>query len=202
VIAAREGGWANALHVEVANEAGALQAWPLHLASEVAGPLSLDGASGGLLLFTLSPEATGTLAEGAYQVRVRLDTREAGDTATWKGGASAVPVALRVAPAPQQPTPVQERSASFARATYQLALGDAAQAAAEIDALLQRDPSDRIGLLWKGDLLESAGRTDEALAVYEQALEAFWAANPDAEEPPAQLMARRDALLRGLVHEE
>lgn len=56
--------------------------------------------------------------------------------------------------------------------------------------------------MWKRDLLESAGHKDEALAVYEKALEAFWTANPDAEEPPAQLMARRDALLRGLVHEE
>jgi hypothetical protein len=41
--------------------------------------------------------------------------------------------------------------------------------------------------LWKGNLLlEGAGHKHEALAVYEKALEAFWAANPDAEEPPAQ----------------
>ncbi len=202
VIAAREGSWSNAVRVEIADERGALQSWPLRLASEISGPLTLDGGNGGLLLFTLAPEQTTGLAEGNYQIRARLVTSEAADTGAWKGEVAAVPVALRVAATPPQPTPEQQRAASLARAAYQLALGNAARAEAEIDELLQRDPTDRIGLLWKGDLLESAGHQDEALAVYEKALEAFWAANPDAEEPPAQLLARRDTLLRSLVQDE
>jgi hypothetical protein len=194
VIAAREGAWSNAVRLEVADERGAVQNWPLQLASEVSGPLTLDGENGGVLLFTLAPDQSAGLSEGAYQIRARLETGE--------GTVLSVPVALTVAAAPTQPTPEQARAASLARAGYQLALGDAARAEAEIDALLDRDPNDRIALLWKGDLLESAGRKDEALAVYEKALEAFWAANPDAEEPPEPLLARRDALLRGLVKDE
>jgi tetratricopeptide (TPR) repeat protein len=97
--------------------------------------------------------------------------------------------------APPEPAPEQVRADRFARAGYHLALGDAARAEAEIDAVLGDDPDDRKGLLWKGDLLEQAGRREEALAAYERGIAAYWAANPGAEEPPAALVARRDALL-------
>lgn len=202
VIAAPEGAWSNAMRVEIADERGALASWPLRLASEVSGPLTLDAGNGGLLLYTLAAEATGGLAEGVYSIRARLTSSAVADAHAWKGESAAAPISLRVAAMPLQPTPEQQRAASLARAAYQLALGDTTRAEAEIDALLQNDPTDRIALLWKGDLLETAGHTNEALAVYEKALEAFWAANPDAEEPPTQLLTRRDALLRNLVHSE
>jgi hypothetical protein len=198
-VALAAGPWSDAVRLEVRDASGRPQSWPLGLEGEGAATLELDAWNGGLLAWTLSAEETAALADGRYQIGARLETRGRHRPGAWEGEVIAPPVLLDVVAEPVPLPPEREPEKLLTLAAYHQARGDAAQAEAALDRLLERRPDDVAALVWKAELAAQSGRNPEALALYDKAIGAAEAARPDAPEPPAALLRGRAAVLERLI---
>ena len=193
-IAAAQGDWSNAIRVTVRNARGGAETWPLHLAQTPSQTLTLDTARQGQLLWYLAPEETARLAEGDYTLRATLDTTASTVPGGWRGHVRAVPVLVHVSAEPATLTAEQEAEKAEVLVAYALWRGDTTQALAHLDARLSRQPADYNALTLKADILVAAGRNEEALALYNQAIDAYLAQNPNAGEQPEGLLVKRGLL--------
>jgi hypothetical protein len=195
-IAAPGGDWVGALHVEIVDGAGKTVEWPLHLATQSPGVLSLDRKNVGYAGWWLSPDETARLGPGDVRVTVRLDTR--GATQGWKGAASSAPLPLHVRPAPAPLTDRQQAAHAMRLADWHMLQGDEQAASADVDALLAQAPDDVPGLTLKGDLLMAAGHPADAVAQYDRAVAVVATASAPGAEPPRLLLAKRRAARQAL----
>jgi tetratricopeptide (TPR) repeat protein len=146
------------------------------------------------LLWYLTPTDTAKLPEGLYRLDAMLDTSASTLAGGWQGHVSAVPVQVRITAAPATLSPDQQAEQIAVLVAYELWRGNTAQALAYLDARLAEQPDDYNALTLKGDLLAAAGQDKEALALYDQALDAYLAQNPGAEEQPETLLVKRGLL--------
>jgi hypothetical protein len=198
LLAAKEGPWSNALRVEIKDARDEPQSWPLHLTDSPPAVLSLEARTTGELTWWLSPEETAKLPEGGYELVAVLDTTHATAPDGWRGRTVSVPLAIRVRKEPSPLPPQQEAEKYQLLAAYHLLRGDAKQALALADELLKKQPDNLGGLQLKGDLLARDGKTEEALAAYDRALEVFLKKYGTKEGPPRDLLKKRNELLNKL----
>jgi hypothetical protein len=108
----------------------------------------------------------------------------------WNGINNSPSVSLQINPPPSGLTVSQQEQQAELLARYDHLLGNDTQAIAEISAFLNQQPSSVGALAFKGALLEQTGQTVQALVAYDQAVEAFYAANPGPlpEDPDSLLI--------------
>jgi len=188
--------WSSAVRIEIKDTNDQAQVWPLSLFSLTSNNLALDGSTGGQLLYYLTPEQTATLALGSYTIEVQLNTTNSTSLLAWKGVVQSVPVDLAVADEPPTLTPDERAMKQQLLASYHLLQDDASQAGAEIDALLATYPDSIAGLSFKSYLLQLEGRNVEAEQLLSRAIEITDASFPDAQEPPVELIRRRNEFLK------
>jgi hypothetical protein len=193
-IGTAQGDWSTAIQLTIRNPRGGPETWPLRLAQTPSPTLTLDAERQGTLLWYLAPQDTARLPEGLYTLSATLDTTAAPLAGGWPGHLSAVPVQIRVGPEPLPLSAEQEAEQAELLVAYELWRGQREQALALLDARLTRHPTDFNALTLKADLLAAAGRDPEALALYNQAIDAYLAANPDSDEPPEALLVKRGLL--------
>ncbi len=201
VIGAQPTSWQQAVSLEITTDTGSVVVWPIESAPAEVGALTLDRDGEGALTFWLSPTSTASLAPGDYGVTMRLDTRATTVPGAFAGIVEAVPVSITIATPPSPLAATDEIRGLELLARYHALTGDpvAARLAAEDLSLLH--PESPRGFALLGDLDESAGDLQQALGHVGDALLAFYVANPDAEEPPSSLLARRRTLLSSLLRE-
>ena len=188
-INAQNGSWANTVHLVVTDSSGTTQNWPAQMVTIPAGPLSLDQTNEGTLSWVVAPSATASIAPGTYTAIATIDTTASAGTTGWKGQTSSYSASIEIGAAPATPTPAQSEEQAALLATYDDLLGNDAQAVADLDRFLPQQPDSVRALELKGRFLEHAGETDAALDAYDQAVDAFFAANPGPlDEQPVELL--------------
>jgi hypothetical protein len=186
--------WSPAIQITIRDERGGAAAWPLHLAQPPTQTLTHDTTRQGTLLRYVAPEDTARLPPGRYTLSATLDTTAAAWAGGWQGHVTAVPVQIHLSAEPLPLSPDLEAGKAEVQVAYELWRGHTAQALALLDARLTRRPTDVNALTLKADLLVAAGQDQPALALYNQALDAFLAENPGSPEPPEALLVKRGLL--------
>lgn len=199
VIPAAPTSWAQNVSVEVTTDAGDVVAWPIDSPAPPSGDLQLDASTTGTLFSSLSPANSAGLTPGDYVLTARLDTRNATAPGAFVGVVEAVPVAVRVIARPSQLAAADEIRELELLARYHALMGDLAAARASAEDLSLLHPESSRGFALLSDLDAAAGDVPQALADVEQALAAFYAANPTSQEPPTRLLSRRRSLRNQLL---
>lgn len=186
--------WTAALQVTVTNGQRQPVSWPWHLVTVPATAVTIDGQTGAVAGWWLSPEETAALVPGVYTMELRLDTTAVTAEGAWRGKAQSPPLELTVAPEPAPLTPVLQEAKLLLIAGWHV-LGDrAAEAVSALDVLLSQQPESTGALAFKADLLAMEGQREEALALYDQALALELAKLPPGAKPQRDLLRRRQAL--------
>ena len=179
----KSGAWTQALRLAVTDQNGAAQSWPMQLIQPASPTLSLSGFNSAEAVWLVAPGDTASIAAGLYNLTATLDTTSAAAGGTWSGSvaSSGAAVALRAEPASLSSE--EEASKYLAFAAYARLRGDTQSAASALDTLISHQPGILEAYSEKADLLAAGGDYAGALALYQQTLEKFLAANPTADEP-------------------
>lgn len=183
-IGMKSGAWTQALHLTVTDPNGAAQNWPAQLVQPASATLSLSGIDTAEAVWLVAPADTSSIAAGVYNLSVTLDTTSTAAAGAWSGtiaGSGAAVTLLDAEPAPLSAE--DEASKYLALAAYARLKGDTQGAGEALDTLIAHQPTMLEAYKEKGDLLAAAGDYSGALALYQQALDKFLAANPNAGEP-------------------
>jgi len=187
--------WSASVRIEIRDAQGQLQSWPLHLRQTPASSLELDGHFIGRLQWLLSPAETVLLTGAKYELRAILDTTETSVTDAWKGIARSVPASLDLGEPVAESDAIEFENQQTLFARYAALIGDRDLALSNIDALLNRYPTNIGGLTYKAFLLANRGDRVAALAVCDQALQQVELQNPTAQEPPEVLLKLQHDLI-------
>jgi len=196
----QNGTWANAIQLVVMDSTGATQNWPIQLASTASGSLSLDATNVGRLAWVVAPSDTAAIGAGVYRVVGILNTTTSAGTTGWNGIRQSNPVSIQVSAPPGSPSASQQVQQAELLANYHVLVGNISQALADVNNLLTQQPNAVGVLALEGNLLEQMGDTAGALAAYDQAVAAFYAANPGIlPEPPDGLTIHQGSLRSKLL---
>lgn len=199
IVLTRQGGtWSEALRLVVTNDRGQVVAWPFSAAAAASPTIALDGQTVGEMVWWLAPEESARLALGAHQVVAVLEIPAAAEGG-WTGRRRTDAVSVRVIDEPNLLSAQQEVEKRQRFTEYHLRRGDRQQAIGEVDKLLARQPKNVWALKTKGDWHAAAGRNREALALYDDALAAFYAEHPGPREPPDELLWEQRAVMTRLL---
>jgi hypothetical protein len=203
VLAAADGPWTGAVHLEVRDAAEKKVDWPFHLATAAKSSVALDNQTAGYIGWWLSPEETAKLPPGEHVLEGVLDTRTTRAAGAWKGIVRTRSVRIRIVVEPKMLDTEQVEEKHLLLASVAQLRGEQNQALAYLDSLLANQPKNVSGLEHKGDLLAGAGQTEEALRSYDAAIAAYSGGrripNQPSLEPPAELLRKhRDVLVEFL----
>jgi Dockerin type I domain len=193
LIAAQQGSWANFVHVLVTDSAGNPQVWPTQLVVLPTGSLSLGTNDLAILAWTLPPSFTQGLAPGTYSVFVSIDTT--GAQSGWVGTVKSASALVQISAPPSSVSPDQQEEQFRLLAIYDRFLGNMTQAIADLDQLLGMQLNSIGGLMTKADFLAGSGETQQALDLYNQAVDAFYVQTPNPTEPPKHLLGPQHTLM-------
>lgn len=179
------------IQIEVKNEQGKIQKWPLHLAPSFLSlrTIEVDADKEEELVWILSPEQSRKISKGAYTL-----------TAVLKGVTGLPESDIQVKVVDAVEASQSQNKKSELEINYQMLLGEKEKALAAVDSWVKRDPV--AGNEVKGDLLLEKGDKQKAMQAYRIALETFDKKNPNAVEPLAVLEYKYQELLYGSVREE
>jgi hypothetical protein len=195
LLAAADGPWTGVVHIEVQDAKGTKVTWPWRLATAAKPQLTLDNKMAGYVAWWLTPEQTAAIPPGEYELNGVLDTTSIQATNIWKGTAHSDPVHIKVLPEPKPLGAEHDEQKSLLLAQYARLRGDAKDARAQVDALLNNYPKSIAGLELSGDLLAEAGQVEGALRQYEKALSAFKPLRVRGFEPPRGLLRKHQNAL-------
>jgi len=153
-------GWASRVRLE----AGAL---PLQAGPRPDGPLALDLATTGELVWTATAAELDALPRGAVDVVATLECAEAG---AWQGAVRATARVRLVAP-PKRPDARADLRRVGAEVELARLRGEPAAGIAAVEALLPKRLQEVYLHALHGDALAAAGRRDDAVAAYARAAE-------------------------------
>jgi MBG domain (YGX type) len=185
----QNGSWANAVRLQIVSSAGIQQTWPVQLLSPPTGSLTLDAVNTGTLTWVVAPSATAGIAPGSYLATATLDTTASAGTTGWNGVTNSYVISILIAPAPAAMTADQQEEQATLSALYDHLLGNNTQAIADLDSFVSQNPGSIRAQALKGDYLEQNGQFTDALSAYDEAVGAFYDANPTgAPEAPEALL--------------
>ncbi len=187
--------WTAALTLRIDNASGAQQVRPVELMWSAKEPIVLEPLSEAAVFWVVAPERASALAEGDYTISLTLDTRKAPQDGAWSGACRARQVSLKVAAEPARLGADEERLKALVRARYYELRGDRATALSVIQERLARTPDDPVVLAEQAGLLERSGNVQEAIAALDRAIAAYYKQNPDADEPPTEMIRNLSRLI-------
>jgi hypothetical protein len=194
LISSGTGSWAQSLQVSVLDGRGQAQTWPLHLYGSSSNSITLDADHAGQLLYYLAPPETATIPAGNYTVGVSLSVTNPPDTNAWQGQVSSVPVQLTLN---DESVPLNDADTERKQkllASYHLLMSQPQQANADIDQLLSVQPTNIDALVFKSYLVRVSNQPLQAESLLSAAIEQFYSAFPDSQEPPLDMLRQRGQL--------
>ena len=193
-VALKSGAWTQALRPIVTDPGGALQKWPMQLIQPASPGLSLSGIDTAEAVWLVAPGDTASIGPGVYNLSATLDTTSSAAAGSFTGivNSSGAAVTLGAEAAPLSAE--DEASKYLALAAYARLRGDTAAVGSALDTLIAHQPAMLEAQVEKADLLAAGGDNAGALALYQQALAKFLAANPKATEPLTLFTRKIDAV--------
>jgi len=197
ILAGADGTWSDAVRIEIVNGRGEPQRWPMTLATRAAATLQLDAETAGELNWWIAPSDTDTLPRQTYRITARLDTRESSAHGAWRGTAASDSVAITIIDEPAADHDLE--AAAQLMASYFIQIGETDRALEVVTELTKDRPNSPGALELQGDVLALLDRSSEALDAYDRAIEILIALEPDAPEPPMELLQKRHTVLDKLI---
>jgi uncharacterized protein (TIGR03437 family) len=201
-IGLKSGPWTDALHLTVTDNSGISQAWPAQLVPPTSTSLALSGLDTAEAVWLVAPADSAVILPGAYNLTVTLDTTTTAADGSWSGASTSSGVSVTLAAEPASLSPDDEASKYLAFAAYSRLKGDAQGTGSALDTLIAHQPTILEAYSEKGDLLASQGDYSGALALYQQTLASFVAANPNADEPMTLLTRPVDAMVAKIINQQ
>jgi hypothetical protein len=186
-IGVNNGFWTQALRLTVTGASGA-QSWPVQLLPPSAATLSLSGIHNAEAVWVVDPSDTTAIPAGLYTLSVTLDTTATASSGDWSGAVNGNHATVQFQAEPASLSSGQTASKYLAFAAYGRLHGDSQGAGTALDTLIGLQPDSLEPYKEKGDLLAAGGNYAGALALYQQAIQKFTAANPNPPEPPTALV--------------
>lgn len=177
---APSGSWASLVHLALPDAA-----WKPRALDFEARSITIDAATSGTLLWTMTPEELDAIPRGSYRISATIEVA---------GGARCQAATVKLVKALAKLTPEQDVERSRLLVTVLRARADAAGAEREADALLKRLPANSGAILLRVDLFEAAGKRADAEALLDKAIEAAVGGAPTAKNWPKDLARRREEL--------
>jgi uncharacterized protein (TIGR03437 family) len=193
-IGLKSGAWTQALSLTVTDQSGAAQKWPVQLIQPASQTLSLSGFDTAEAVWLVAPTDTASINAGVYNVSATLDTTSSAASGTFAGAVASNGAAVTLNVEAAGLSAEEEASKYLAFAAYARLRGDTQGTGAALDTLIAHQPTILEAQVEKGDLLAAGGDYPGALALYQQALAKFLAANPKAAEPLTLFTRRMDAV--------
>ena len=190
----KSGAWTQALRLTVTDGSGVAQNWPMQLIQPASPSLSLSGFDSAEAVWLVAPSDTASIAAGVYNVAATLDTTSSAATGTFSGAVSSNGAAVTFNVEAAGLSAEDEASKYLAFAAYARLRGDTQGVGAALDTLIAHQPTILEAQVEKADLLAAGGDYAGALALYQQALAKFQAANPTAAEPLTLFTRKIDAV--------
>ena len=189
----KSGAWTQALRLTVTDQSGTAQNWPMQLIPPASPGLSLSGIDSTEVVWLVAPGDTASITAGLYNLSATLDTTSSAASGSFSGSvkSNGAAVTLNVEAAPLSAE--DEASKYLAFAAYARLRGDTQAVGSALDTLIAHQPAILEAQVEKGDLLAAGGDYAGALALYQQALAKFLAANPNAAEPLTLFTRKMDA---------
>jgi len=201
VITSSNGSWHDSLRLVVQDSKGTSLQWPWRQPAAEGGPITVDGQVGIEWVWWLTGEETQKIQPGNYSFKAILDTSGATDSGAWKGTASSRPTNLVLEPA-RQYSPEEEARHEIHAARAEALGGNNAGATTRLEALSRREPKNVEALSLTAALLAEGGRLDEALQLYNRAIEAWYENSFEPAVDPVLLLRDRREVRRRLLAEE
>jgi tetratricopeptide (TPR) repeat protein len=173
--------WPAPLQLVILDTQGNAQTWPLESLASTSGPIVLTEAQTAFSVWGISGDGARAIPEGQYTLQVAHPA----------AGASRRVVLNVTSDSGVDDQMLRGRVAS----RYWEYKGDQGQALSILISALDNKPDDIGGLSQKADLLDAMGRTDDAIAALQAALNAFGQQYPNASHPPKELSRQLDELL-------
>jgi uncharacterized protein (TIGR03437 family) len=193
-IGLKSGAWTQALSLTVTDQNGTAQKWPMQLIQPATPSLSLSGFDSAEAVWLVAPSDTAAIAAGVYNLSATLDTTSSAATGTFGGAVNSNGAAVTLNVEAAGLSAEDEASKYLAFAAYARLRGDTQGVGAALDTLIAHQPTILEAQVEKADLLAAGGDNAGALALYQQVLAAFLAANPKATEPLTLFTRRIDAV--------
>ena len=190
----KSGAWTQALRLTVTDGSGAVQNWPMQLIQPASSSLSLSGIDSTEVVWLVAPSDTASISEGVHNLSATLSTASSAASGTFTGSVNSngAAVTLNVEAAPLSAE--DEASKYLALAAYARLRGDTQGTGSALDTLIAHQPAILEAQVEKADWLAAGGDYAGALALYQQALAKFLAANPKAAEPLTLFTRKIDAV--------
>lgn len=193
------GSWDTLVKTQFFGPAQTVLALPLVQVAHPQGELLLDAeAYRHTLRWYVDPEQTRGLESGAYVAFARLESSSGAQEGGWTGRMDSMPIRFQVVdePAPLPPELVEGKALAVAQ--FEMYRGNRDAAWATLEAYRTQHPDSPAILSVEAQMMEDAGKLQEAYDLYGAAIEAHRRKYPKAQEPPVGLMGRQAELGRRL----
>lgn len=198
----KSGAWTQALHLTVTDQSGAVQSWPIQAIQPASASLSLSGIGTTEVVWLVAPGDTASIAAGVYNLSATLDTTSSAASGSFSGSVNSNGAAVTLNAEAAPLSAEDEASKYLAFAAYARLRGDTQGVGSALDTLIAHQPAILEAQVEKGDLLAAGGDYAGALALYQQALAKFLAANPKAAEPLTLFSRKMDAVSWALASQQ
>jgi hypothetical protein len=191
VIAPNGAAWTSAIQFTAISSSGQSFQWPLKLVGTPAdAALTLQGSSYVRFTLQMAPSDVSSLVPDTYQLTASLGVS---NSSGWNGMVQSGAVTIQVGPEPTL-TPNQLSEKALLIAEYDTNAGDLDGALTNVEQLLQAQPNNPSAMSAAANLLELQGYPTLAFFQANDALIAYYQANPASYDPPSNLLSMSQRL--------
>lgn len=189
-IKAKQGAWRDALVVTVKNSSNMVVKWPLNIVKQNDPAVTLGTDDSAQAEWWLTPEHTKAIPEGEYFISVAFDAERLVEAPA----ASSDEYCIRVTKEPSPLDAETKEDKELQMAHLALLQNDTATASVIVQKVLAADPKSIGGNRMHAILLDTEGKTREAIGALDTAMDSYFAKYPKAC-PPAGILSLRAGML-------
>ncbi len=191
VVAPQGMNWTDAIQLNAVSSSGQAYHWPLKLVGVPSDPaLTLHRSSYVRVKWQMAASDVSALPPDTYQLTASLQVN---NSSGWNGMMLSTPLPIVLGPEPTLAADQQSEKALLI-AEYDTNAGDLNGALTNVEQLLQAQPNNPFALSAAANLLELQGYPTLALFQANDALTAYYQANPALYDPPSNLLSMSQRL--------
>jgi tetratricopeptide (TPR) repeat protein len=186
--------WESKFQFIIKNSSSEIVSLPFHLVDSPGENIILDTTTFVELGFWLDAEETNQIPIGDYELIGILDSTAYPELGSSYLNAVSLVHKIKIKDEPSLPSKEQRIEKDLLFANLNILRKDDEKALEYLNYILGYNPNNLQAILLTGQLLEDQGDYGSAMFAYSKAVDIFFAANPDPQEPPFQLLRVQNAL--------